>query len=126
MKALQIVEAAYRGTIEEQDDTILWLSHAMKGVGADLTVALRGNAVNYAVKGQAAGGLTFGNWHQTQPPDIEQDLTSLMEKGIQVYVVEVDLRHRGIPTDKLVTGVGLLSFDDFVDLIEDSDRIWHW
>jgi predicted peroxiredoxin len=126
MKALQIVESAYRGTIEEQDDTIIWLSHAMKGAGADLTVALRGNAVNYAVKGQSAAGLAFGEWQQTQAPDIEHDLTSLMGKGVKIYVMEADLASRGISRDKVVDGVDLLSFDDFVDLIEESDRIWHW
>lgn len=48
MKALQIVEAAYRATIEELDDTIVWLTHAMNDAGGNLDLLLRADAVNYA------------------------------------------------------------------------------
>ena len=126
MKALSIVESAYRATIEEQDDTIVWLNHAMKAAGADLAVLLRGNAVNYAVRGQDAAGLAFGAWRQTQPPRIADDIASLAGKGVTVYVVAEDLAERGLDADELVPGLERVSRDGLPGLFAAHDQVWHW
>lgn len=126
MKALNIIESAYRATIEEQDDTIVWLTHAMKGAGADLAVLLRGNAVNYAALGQDAAGLAFGAWRQTQPPRIADDITSLVAKGVAVYVLAEDLAERGLVTDAIINGVERVGRDSLPKLLEGYDQIWHW
>jgi hypothetical protein len=109
-KTLNIVESAYRAVMEEQDDTILWLLAAMQGAGADHTVVLRGNAVNYAVAGQGAPGLSVGSWKQTQAPRMDRDVADLVEKRkMPVFIVEEDLVDRGIDARELIPGVQLLS-----------------
>lgn len=109
-KTLNIVGSAYRAVMEEQDDTILWLLAAMQGAGAEHTVVLRGNAVNYAVAGQGAPGLAIGGWKQTQGPRMDNDVIDLIERRkIPVFVIEEDLAARGIERGELVPGVQLLS-----------------
>src|SRR5262245_8753768 len=105
MKVLNIIDSAYRATIEEQDDTIVWLMHALKGAGAAMDVVLRGDAVNYVVRGQDAGGLAFGGWLQTEPPRIEQQIGSLVNKGATVYVLADDLALRGLGPADVMSGI---------------------
>jgi len=126
LKVLNIVESAYRATIEEQDDTILWTVTALKGAGADVDVLLRGNAVNYGVKGQDASGLQFGAKKQTQPPQLEDDLQRLMDKGAKVYVVTDDVAERGLERTDLIEGLEPLSRSRIAKLCADYDQIWHW
>jgi sulfur relay (sulfurtransferase) DsrF/TusC family protein len=126
MDALHIVESAYRATLEEQDDTIVWLTHAMRGAGAAIDLLLRGNAVNYAVRGQDASGLQFGRWQQTQPPRIEHDLASLITKGATVYALHEDLAQRGLEGAALIDGVKPLSMQALPELMAGYARVWHW
>src|SRR5690349_18380464 len=104
-KTLMIIETGYRATLEEQDDPVVWIAHAMKGAGADLGVLLRGNAVNYAVKGQNASGLAFGERRQTQPPDLAEDVARLVGKGVPVHIVEDDVAARGLERTDLIAGL---------------------
>jgi intracellular sulfur oxidation DsrE/DsrF family protein len=126
MKVLNIVEAAYRGTLEEQDDTIVWICHAMKGANADIDVLLRGNAVNYAVKSQDASGLAFGSAAQTQPPQLANDLVKLKAKGVKLYVVEDALKERGIGAGELIDGLDFVPRSGLAKLFADYDQVWHW
>ena len=126
-KTLNIVESAYRAVIEEQDDTILWLLAAMRGAGAEHTVVLRGNAVNYAVAGQGAPGLTIGGWTQTQAPRMDNDVIDLIkEHKIPVFVIEEDLAARGIERGELIPGVELLSSKMLPRHMAEYDLVSHW
>jgi sulfur relay (sulfurtransferase) DsrF/TusC family protein len=126
-KTLNIVESAYRAVIEEQDDTILWLLAAMRGAGAEHTVVLRGNAVNYAVAGQGAPGLTIGGWTQTQAPRMDNDVIDLIEKHkIPVFVIEEDLAARGIERGELIPGIELLSSKMLPRHMAEYELVSHW
>jgi intracellular sulfur oxidation DsrE/DsrF family protein len=126
MRILNIVESAYRATLEEQDDTIVWLTHAMKGAGADLSVLLRANAVNYAVKSQDPSGLSFGGMRQTQPPELVEDVAKLIGKGVDVFVVTDDLEDRGIAHADLIGGLKQVSRAGIAKLLDQYDQTWHW
>ena len=126
MKALQVIQSAYRCNIEEQDDPAVWIAHAMKGAGAELGVLLRGNAANYSVKNQDASGLQFGDRAQTHPPEIERDITSLLEKGVSVYVVEEDLSERGIEPGDVLPGLELVRRAGLPVLFSRYEQVWHW
>lgn len=126
-KTLNIIESAYRAVMEEQDDTIMWLLAAMQGAGAEHTVVLRGNAVNYAVAGQGVPGLTIGEWKQTQAPKMDRDLVDLIEKRkIPVYIVEEDLAERGIERGELVPNVKLVSRTALPGLFAEHALVSHW
>ena len=125
-KILSVVERAYHGTLEEQDDTILWMSHILKNAGADISVLLRSNAVNYAVKGQDASGITIGGVPLSNPPKLDQDVESLIGAGVDTYVVQEDVQDRGINQAELVGGVKMVSRAGLADLFDDHDSIWHW
>ena len=124
---LNIVECAYRAVMEEQDDTILWLLAAMQGAGAEHTVVLLGNAVNYAVAGQGASRLAIGGWEQTTAPRMDNDVIDLIDKRqIPVFVIEEDLAARGIKRGELVPGVELMSSAMLPKRMAEYQIVSHW
>ena len=126
MKILQIVESAYRGTIEEQDDAVIWLTHAMKGAGGEMSVLLRGNAVNYLVPGQEVSALSFGDWKQTFPPDVHGQVAGLIGKGVEVFYVEEDAKERGLDTGSFLEGAKSVSSGKLAGLLASYENVWHW
>jgi sulfur relay (sulfurtransferase) DsrF/TusC family protein len=126
MRVLQIIETAYRATLEEQDDTVLWFTRAIRGAGAVADVLLIGTAVSYAARGQNAEGLEIGAWSQRHPPAIEHEVTKLIENGARVSAVTEDLDELGIATESMIHGVERLSRKGLSGLFGQYDRIWKW
>lgn len=126
MKTLQVIETAYRATVEEQDDTVVWLTQAMLGAGGELGVLLTGNAVCYAVRGQRAPAFTVGNWRQSHPRDLSEDVAALAAKGVPLFAVAEDLEERGLADSPLLESLTPIPRDELPALLGQYPRIWHW
>jgi hypothetical protein len=122
---LSIIDSAYRATIEEQDDTAVWFTHAMKNGGADVSILLRGDAANYAVVNQDAKGLRFGN-RAVKGPDMVRDIKAAIDKKIPLYVVADDLADRGIPPSQIIPGIEQIHRSGIAKLIDSHDRVLSW
>src|ERR1041385_2348127 len=122
MRILNIVETAYRATLEEQDDTILWLSSALKNAGAEVDVLLRGNAVNYLVL-QECPSLKIGGLGVNHPARPNDDIGRLREKGVKIFVMAADLKERGIAESRCMNGAKMIRNDDLSKLMEGYHQI---
>jgi len=126
MKTLQVLETAYRATVEEQDDTIVWLTHAMKGAGGEFGLLLTGNAVCYAVQEQRAPALALAGWAQSHPADLSADVAALAGKGVSLYAVEEDLEERGLLDARLLDPLTVIPRNRLPRLFDEFPRVWKW
>jgi hypothetical protein len=126
MRVLQVIEPAYRATLEEQDDTVLWFTRAIRAAGAPADVLLCGSAVNYTVRGQDIDGFRIGGWSPRHPPAIEHEIAKLIESGARVAALAEDLAERGIPADSLLPGIEVLGRRSLGGLCAQYERIWKW
>lgn len=125
-KLLQVVEQAFRTLVEEQDDTILWLSQSVQKAGADMKLLLVGNCAYYAVLSQRQPPLSIAGWNQKEPSDIRLDLDRLHESGACIYVPRSDLADRGLIGIPIHPAVNVISNDEVVALYEEADLVWQW
>ena len=126
MKLLNVVSSGYRATLEEQDDTVVWISHAMRNAGAEIDLLLEEAAVNYPVQGQSVEPVTIGGRAQSHAPDVHEQIRAFVGNGSAVYVVEEDLDERGIDRRKLLQEVRLVPRSELPKLISGYDQVWHW
>lgn len=125
-RILQILTSAYRATLEEQDDPVLWLTHSLRNNGAQIDVLLRSSAVNYIVRGQLPVGLRIGDWLQSQPPDLAYEVGALMSKDVRVFALADDLTARGIRREEVLGGVGFIAQAELPALLRGYANIWQW
>jgi len=126
MKHLNIVSSGYRATIEEQDDTVVWITHCLRNAGAEIDMLLSGAAVNYPVRGQKVAPVTIGGRAQKHGPDVHGQVREFAGKGSKVYAVREDLDERAIDHRELLQEVELVSRDDLPALLSRYDQVWHW
>jgi sulfur relay (sulfurtransferase) DsrF/TusC family protein len=126
MKILQIVEQAFRTVVEEQDDTILWLSQSMREAGADLSVLLAGHAAYYAVQQKRQPYLSIGDWYQSEPAELHLDIERLLSKSVPIYVIKEELTERGLGELPLHAGIQAIGRDGLVQIYEQADQVWQW
>jgi hypothetical protein len=122
MKVLNVISSAYRAVSEEQDDTIVWLSHALLNAGAGIAVLLSGTAVFYVLPAPAADPIAIGGRTQKNAPDVHGEVARLADKT-RVYVVQEDMEARGIAADGRFQVVGRSALPA---LFLSHDRVWHW
>jgi hypothetical protein len=125
-RILNIVATAYRATLEEQDDTILWLTRALKNAGAETGLLLRGDAVSYLVKGHEIGRISFGSKRLAHPPQLDRDIASVVASGTPVFAVAEDLQVLGVRHEPHVEGVRVLACADLPKLFEQYEQVWQW
>ena len=125
-KILNIVSNGFRAIYEEQDDTILWLVHAMKNAGSDVSILLQGSAVTYIDAAQESPKLTFGNWQQSNPPNIIHDMEAMIAKGISFFYVEDDAQARGLPAQRILKGVKPVKQSEIPALFKAFDLVHQW
>ncbi|MBM3522641.1 MAG: DsrE family protein [Alphaproteobacteria bacterium] len=126
MRTLNVIGTAYRATLEEQDDPVIWITRAMQGAGGEFDVLLQGNAVNYVTTGQHVPALAFGARRQSHAPALGDDVEALMSKGSTVYVVAEDLDSRGVHMDEVIPGISRIGRDSVPRVFQSYDRVWRW
>ena len=126
MKVLNILATGYRATLEEQDDTVLWISQAMQRAGADLDLLLRGAAANYVVEGQQVAPLSIGGRTQRHAPDVHAQVADLATRGAGIFVLREDLERYGLLASPRFDGARTIGADELPGLLAAYDRVWHW
>jgi predicted peroxiredoxin len=91
----------------------------------DLTVLLRGVAIEYAA---VSGEVTPARLAEHELPNTRcaRDLRGLLESGVLVYADAVSATHQGLDADGLIPGVGIADAKEQSELLRTADAVLHW
>lgn len=124
---LCICDQGYRASIEEQDDTVVWMAHMLqRAEESGATLLLRGSAVNYAFRGQEPAAVKFGAWQQQHPANFPRDLAAFVADGGRVFALAEDVAKHGLADGDLVDGVRPLPRAAVAGLVAEHDVLSFW
>lgn len=124
-KILSVLAHTEYGNLEDSDIG-LFASAFAPVAGHPMTILLREEAVNYAVRGQNGTGIKIAGAAVQPGFLIETDLRAVQGAKIPVYAVREDLEERGIKKDDLIEGVQLLSRNELGKFVDQFDTVWNW
>lgn len=124
-KILSILSHTEYGNLEDSDIG-LFASAFAPVAGQHLTILLREDAVNYAVRGQDGTGIKIAGTPIQPGFLIETDLKSVNQSNIPLYAIREDLAERGIKPDEVIEGVKLMSRTELGKLVDQFDSVWNW
>ncbi|CAN5910861.1 hypothetical protein BH23ACT10_BH23ACT10_26870 [soil metagenome] len=91
----------------------------------DLTILLRGGAIEYAVATGDTPPLSLAG----QPlPNARcaRDLRGLLESGVAIHVDAVSAAHQGLDVDGLIAGVEIADARQQSEMLRTADAVLHW
>lgn len=124
-KILSVLSHTEYGNLEDSDIG-LFASAFAPVAGQNLTLLLREEAVNYALRGQEGTGIKIAGAVVQPGFLIETDLKSVTQSNIPVYAIREDLEERGIRDTELIQGVELLSKTGLGKFVAQFDTVWNW
>jgi sulfur relay (sulfurtransferase) DsrF/TusC family protein len=124
-KILSVLSHTEYGNLEDSDIG-LFASAFAPVAGAQMTILLAEDAVNYGVRGQEGTGIKIAGAPVQPGFLIETDVQSVQQANIPVYAVREDLEERGLTQGDLVPGLNLLSRRDYGKFVDQFDTIWNW
>ena len=126
MRTLHLLRTAYRATIEEQDDPVLWLLRSLAANGQLLDIVLCGAAVSYLAANQSSATFAIADRPLARPPDVRDDLASAVADGIGVFYVAEDARRRFLAPAQLLPGATPVALAELGDMLRRYRRVHAW